>query len=185
MESKKLKDKFIQEAKKIVDFFKKEIAPLRGGRPDPSIVEFLIVEAYGQKTPLRSLASIGVNMPNQIIIQTWDENIIPEIKKAIEKSDLNLNPQIEGKNIILNLPPLTQERREQLRKVLNHKKEEAKIHLKNLRHSILKDLDKLFEDKIISEDEKFKTKEEIQEELENFNSQLADISEKKEKEILE
>ncbi len=185
MEIQKIKEKFTADAKKIIDFFKKDIAPLRGGRPDPSIVEFLIVEAYDQKMPLRSLASIGINMPNQIIIQTWDENAVPAIKKAIENSDLNLNPQIEGKNIILNLPPLTQERRDQFKKVLNHKKEETKIRLKNVRHIALKEIDKLFEEKIISEDEKFRAREEIQEELEEFNKEVEEVFERKEKELSE
>ncbi len=185
MTEKEIKNKFIEDSKKIINFFKNDIMSLRGGRPDPGLVEFLMVEVYNQKMPLRSLASIGVSLPNQIIIQTWDENAISSIKKAIENSDLNLNPQVDGKNIILNLPPLTQERREQLKKVLSKKKEETKIHLKNARHSALKMVEAMFDNKEISEDEKFKIKDEIQEELENFNKKIDSIFEKKEKELSE
>ena len=180
-----LEKEFEEKSKEIVAVFRKKIASLRAGKPNPEMVEFLPVFAYGKKMLLRELASIGVVPPNQITIQVWDESIVSNIKEALAKSGLNLPIQTEGKLIKLIFPPLSQEQREEIKKILYKKKEEAKISLKNLRQEILKKIERLFEEKEISEDEKFRLKEKIQEKTEKVNEEIEEITLKKEKEIME
>lgn len=180
-----IKEEFEKKSRESISKFRQRIASLRVGRPDPGLVEFLTVEAYGQKLPLRQLSSIGVIPPNQISIQAWDESAILPIKKAIERSGLGLTPQVEGKTIRLTFSPLSQEKREELKKILGKKKEEEKISLKTIRHEFIKDIERLFEEDKISEDEKFRAKEEIQKRMEEFNKEVEEASLRKEKEIME
>lgn len=175
---------FEERRKELVNSFRKKIASLRVGRPNPEMVEFLLVSAYGKKMPLRGLASIGIVPPNQISIQVWDESIIPSIKEAIKDSEINLPVQVEGKTIRLIVPPLTQERREEIVKLLNKMKEETRIALKNIRNEIIKRIEKAFENNEISEDDKFRNKEKIQKKLEEANKEIEGIALRKEEEIL-
>jgi len=174
----------IKELEKIVADFKSYLLTLRTNRPHPALVEEIMVECYETKMPLKSLASISINLPRTIVIQPFDPNILDQISKAIEASPLGLMPQ-KDKNIIrLNLPPLTEEKRQDLTKIVRQKQEQAKIFIRQKRDEILEEINKAFESKEISEDEKFKNKEELQKQINDFNKKLEELAEEKIKEIM-
>ena len=179
-----IKKEVDQEGEKVVRDFQEKIIGLRTNRPEPRLVEFLLVECYGQKIPLRELSSINIKMPNQLIIQVWDRNILPAIEEAIKKSSLNLNPQKEENLIRLVFPPLSKERREELRKILERMEEEAKIVLRNLRKEIKKKAEELAREGKISEDENFAFKERLQKIIDKFSQEIEERKKIKEEEIM-
>lgn len=176
---KNLKDKL----EKSIEFFKSDIAVLRTGRPTPALVENMVIDAYGQKMPLQQLAAITVSPPNLIIIQPWDKGVIESIAKAISSSQLGLSPAVEQNFIRIALPQMTQEKREQLIKLLNEKTEHARISVRNEREEALKHFQKLEKDKAISEDDWFRSKEEVQKLVDEYNGRIKEVAESKEKEI--
>lgn len=176
---KKLKS----QLEKTIEFFKSDIAGLRTGRPTPALVEGIIVDAYGQKMSLEQLASITVSPPNLIMIQPWDKGVIEAISKAIYNSQLGLAPIVDQDIIRITLPQMTQEKREQLVKLLHEKEEHTRIAVRNEREDALKELQKLFKDKSISEDDWFRSKDEVQKIVDEFNGKAKETTERKEKEI--
>lgn len=180
-------DNIIKELKskleKSVEFFRSDISALRTGRPTPALVENIMIDAYGQKMSLQQLATVTVSPPNLIIIQPWDREVIESITKAISNSQLGLSPAVEQNFIRIALPQMTQEKREQLVKLLNEKTEHARISVRNEREDALKHLQKLEKDKAISEDDWFRSKEEVQKIVDEFNKRIKDVAEVKEKEI--
>jgi len=178
---KKLEDNIL----KITNSFHEEILTIRSSKPSASLVENISIEAYGSASLLKHLASISIIMPNIIVIEPWDKSILSNIKKSIENSNLGFNPQMEGNEIRIYLPPLTKERKEELIKILNSKKEEFRIRIRKAREETLEELKDLFEQKEISEDEKFKAKEEIQKIIDKGNQKLDEYESIKVKEIME
>lgn len=174
---------FKSKLEKSIEFFRGDIAVLRTGRPTPALVENVIVDAYGQKMPLQQLATITVSPPNLIIIQPWDRGVIEAITKAISNSQLGLSPAVEQDFIRIALPQMTQEKREQLVKLLNEKTEHARISVRNEREDALKHLQKMEKEKSISEDDWFRSKEEVQKIVDEFNKKIKEIADKKEEEI--
>lgn len=168
---------------KSIEFFKGDIAALRTGRPTPALVENIMVDAYGQKMPLQQLASITVSPPNLIIIQPWDREVIEAITKAISNSQLGLSPAVEQNFIRITLPQMTQEKREQLVKLLHEKAEHTRISVRNEREDALKHLQIMEKDKAISEDEWFRLKEEVQKLVDEYNGKIKEVTDRKEKEI--
>ena len=178
-------EKLKTKLKNIEEFLKMELAVLRIGRATPALVENILVDYYGVKTPLKQLASISAPEPRLLIIEPWDKNAITVIEKAILASDLGLNP-ITDKNLIrINIPPLTEERRNSLIKIIGVKLEETKIKCRAARDEATKETAELFNAKKITEDEKFKTKEKIQELIDETNKNLENMVKLKEKEIKE
>lgn len=173
-----------EKFQKIIAHFEKELANLRIGRAMPSIVENIIIEAYGSKSPLMQMAAINVPEPQTLIIQPWDTSIIKDIEKGIRLSNLDLNPIVDGKNIRINFPSLTEEKRRELVKLVHQKAEDAKISIKNIREEFLRDLKKMEKEKAISEDEKFKQEKDLQKTVEEFNEKVKNIAAKKEKDLL-
>ncbi len=169
---------------KSLEFFKSDISVLRTGRPTPALVENILVESYGQKMPLQQLASITVSPPNLIMIQPWDKGVIEAIAKAITNSQLGLAPIVDQDLIRIAMPQMTQEKREQLVKVLHEKEEHARISVRNEREDALKDLQRIFKDKVISEDDWFRGKDEIQKIVDGYNDKIKQSTEAKEKEIM-
>jgi len=169
----------------LVTQFSEDILGLRTGRPTTALVENIKVECYNNQSPLKHLASIAIVLPNIIIIEPWDASIVPNIEKAITTSSLGINPTVEGKQIKIFLPPLTKERKDTLIKLLNNKKEDARVKLRKEREETVAQIKTAFDHKEISEDEKFRLLEEIQKMVDKANQTLDEKTENKTKEILE
>ncbi len=164
---------------------KQEFMGMRSNRPSPRMVEDIYVEAYGQKMSVKQLGAISIVPPMQIQISVWDKTIVGAVAKAIESSNLNVNANIEGNLIRINLPPLSDERRKELVKVVKKETEETKIKIRSVRDEIQKKINRDFDSGEITEDEKFKIKDKIQEIMDKSNKELDDLLEKKIKEIEE
>lgn len=148
--------------KKTVEATLREFSSVRTGRASTAVVDSIKVEYYGTVTPLKQLAAISTPEARLIMIQPWDKNSLADIEKAILKSDVGISPTNDGKVIRLTIPPLTQERRAELDKVLKKVAEDGRISLRTSRHAAVEHIRKLEKDKAITEDEKFKTQEEVQ-----------------------
>lgn len=177
-------NKFTLEVKPALENFKKELISLKTGRVTPSLVENLLVECYGQRLPLIQLASINAPDPKTIIIQPWDKNVSKEIEKAISQSDLGVNPSVSENVIRLNFPAPTEESRQQIIKILHNKLEEARVAIRKIREDIKSEIMTAEKAGQITEDEKFKTLENLDEEIKKKNDDLKTISDQKAKEIL-
>jgi ribosome recycling factor len=167
-----------------IEFFKKDIGSLRTGRANTAMLEGINVEAYGAKTPLVGLANIAVADARSLIISPWDKNIIKDTEKAIIEADLGLGVVNEGDKIRLTIPAMTEENRKELVKRLNEKTEQAKVSVRQTREAIKSAIEKAEKDKAISEDDKFRFLEELDEETGKMNEELKAIREKKEKEVM-
>ena len=168
---------------KSVEKLKQELAGLRIGRATGALVESLIVDYYGTKSPLKQMAAISVPDSRTIVIEPWNHDHLVNIEKAINNSDLGLNPNNDGKVIRLIIPPLTEERRQELVKILHQKTEEARISIRNLREDVWEEIQNLEKNGKISEDDKFQGKDDLQELINEYNEKVKKISEEKEKEI--
>ncbi len=168
-----------------IEAFKKELASVRTGRASLGLLEGLAVDYYGTMTPIQQLASLSIPESRQIAIQPWEQKLIPEIEKAIMKSDLGLTPANDGKIIRINIPVLTEERRKQLVKVVRKRAEESKVAVRNIRRDSNEELKKLEKEKHLSEDDVKKEQDEIQKITDSHVKKIDEILEHKEKEIME
>jgi ribosome recycling factor len=167
-----------------IEHFKSEAGKVRTGRANPSMVEDLMVDYYGAKTPLKQIASINTPEPRLIVIQPWDRGALTLIESAIRSSDLNMNPNNDGALIRINLPMMTEERRKEMVKLLNQKAEEARIAVRSIREEGWKEIQKIEADGGMSEDDKFKGKEKLQEVTDEYNKKIEELRTKKETEIM-
>jgi ribosome recycling factor len=179
------KKKATEKMNVTIEVFKKELLSIRTGRASLALLDGITVDYYGTPTPLNQVATLGVPDPRQITIQPWEQKIIPEIEKAILKSNLGITPTNDGKIIRLNIPPLTEERRKELVKVAKKKAEDARIAIRNIRREINEEIKKAEKDKTLSEDDAKKLYEEIQKITDSFINKIDDILHQKEKEIME
>lgn len=164
---------------------KREFGTLRAGRASLAVLDTITVDYYGVPTPLSQVASLAVPESRLIVIQPWESKILPDIEKAIMRSDLGLMPTNDGKLIRLAFPPLTEERRKELVKVAKRVAEEAKVAIRNIRrdgNDFIKELEK---EKEISEDDLKKGQEEVQKITDSYIAKVDDILTHKEKEIME
>jgi ribosome recycling factor len=168
-----------------IQALEEDLSGIRTGRASPALIERLQVEYYGSPTPLIQLASINVPEPRSLLIKPFDATTLRAIERAILASDLGLTPNNDGKAIRLNLPPLTEERRRELVKVVHNRVEEARVAARNIRRDSIKDLREFEQEKLISEDERKKGEEEIQKLTDRYIEEINAIGDKKEKEILE
>ncbi|MCW5876216.1 MAG: ribosome recycling factor [Anaerolineales bacterium] len=168
-----------------VQSLRDDLATIRTGRAAPALVEKLSVEYYGQPTPLMQLASISVPEPRQLLIKPFDPASIKDIERAVQTSDLGLTPNNDGKVIRLNLPPLTQERRLDLVKLVSARKEEAHVAVRNIRRDAIKDLREFENEKMISEDDLKRGEDDVQKLTDEIVAQIDQIGEAKEKEVME
>lgn len=169
---------------KTIDYLKQELAGLQTGRATPSLLENLEVECYNQKMPLKQLAAIQMPEPRLIIVRPWDKSIIPDIEKAISRSKLGLSPVTEEDFIRLNVPPLSEERRKEIVKILQEKVEECRISIRRHREDVWKEIQTMEQNKEISEDDKFKAKDDLQKLVDEYNKKIEEISNKKKEEIM-
>jgi len=156
-----------------------ELSGIRSGRASPALVDKLSVDAYGAQTPLGQLGQIGCPEPRQILIKPYDPSIIKEIERAILASDLGLNPSSDGKVIRLNLPPLSEERRKQLAKVVKDNGEKTNISIRNVRRDANKEADAAQKDKTLTEDDCKRLKGEIQDLTKKSEGRVSDLVAKK------
>ncbi len=181
---KELIDRKKGEFEKSLERFREELTQLRTGRASAALVENILVDYYGTKSPLKQVAAISVPEPRTIVISPWDKNNLAMMEKAIRESQLNLNPNNDGQVIRVNIPPLTEERRKELTKVLNQKAEEARIMVRKCREEIWETLQNLAKEGSIGEDEKFTGKDKLQEVVDEYNNKIEEIRQKKEEEIM-
>jgi len=174
-----------QRMKGAIQALEEDLAGIRTGRANPALVERLEVEYYGTPTPLIQLATIGVPEPRALLIRPFDPATLKDIERAIQASDLGLTPSNDGKTIRLNLPPLTEERRQELVRVVHNRVEEARVAVRNVRRDMIKDLREFEHEKLLSEDELKRGEDDVQKLTDRYIEEINSIGERKEKEILE
>jgi ribosome recycling factor len=162
-----------------------DLTAIRTGRANPALVEKLQIEYYGSPTSLMQLASISVPEPRTLMIKPFDKTTLRAIEKSILASDLNLTPNNDGLVIRLNLPPLNEERRRELVKRLNHRAEEARVAMRNIRRDSMKDIKDFESEKMISEDDRKRGEDELQKLTDRFMAEIDKVSHHKEQEIME
>ncbi len=173
------------EFQNTVDFFEKDVATVRTGRANPSLVENILVDSYGSKLPIKQLASISVLDQRTLSIQPWDYSVISSVEKALSQSDLGANPIVDKNTIKITLPSLTEEYRKKLLKLLNDKAESAKISQRKSREDTWKKMQDGFRAGEIREDDKFKGKEDLQKLIDEYGKKIDAVIGRKEKEIME
>ena len=169
---------------KTIEVFSKELNTLRTGRANASMLDFVKVEVYGQKMPINQLGTITTPEPRTINIQVWDVNNLSFIDSAIKKSELGLNPQIDGQLIRLPVPELNEERRSELKKIIKSIGEKCKVSIRNIRREANEDLKKLLKSKEISEDDEKNFEKKVQLITDNHIKLVDDKVSTKEKEIM-
>jgi ribosome recycling factor len=173
-----------QSAEKILADFKTEISSLRTGRATPALVEDLAVEVYGVKQPLKTLAAISTPDPRQIAIQPWDKSMLQAIERAIQSSPLGLAPIADKDLIRLSLPQLTEDRKKDLVRVLKEKLEHTRIHVRRVRDDAMKDIERRARAKELSDDQKFREKQEVEKTIGEYNKKIEETGDAKEREIM-
>jgi ribosome recycling factor len=182
---KELVKKSEETMKKSINFLKEDLATIRAGKANPKLVDKIQVSYYGTMTPISQVANISVPEPRTIIIQPWDASLVKEIEKAIMTSDLGINPSNDGKLIRLVIPPLTEERRRDLIKLVKKEVENAKIAVRNIRRDTNEEFKKLEKSSELTKDDHKKAEEEMQKLTDKYIKLVDDIYKEKEKEILE
>lgn len=171
--------------KKAVEVLEAKLRTIRTGRASPALVEQVMVDYYGTPTPLKQLAVISAPEPQLLTIRPYDPGSLGDIERAILKSELGLTPSNDGKIIRLPIPRLTEERRKDLAKMVRQRIEEGKVALRNIRREALDDLRDFEKEKLISEDEFYGGKDDLQKLTDDYSKQMDEISDRKQREILE
>ena len=175
---------YSQKMNKTLDVFNKELNSLRTGRANASMLDLVKVDVYGQKMPINQLATITTPEPRMINIQVWDTNNVNLIDSSIKKSELGLNPQIDGQLIRLPIPDLSEERRNEMKKIIKSMGEKCKVSIRNIRREANDTLKNLLKKKDISEDNEKKNEKEIQDLTDNYIVKIDEKVSSKEKEIM-
>ena len=168
---------------KAIEYLKTDLGSIRTNRATPTLLENLQVEVYGSKMSLNQLASIQAPEPKMLTVEPWDKNVIKDVEKSIQSASLGLNIANEGTFLRILIPPMTEETRQELVKVLNNKLEDARQQIRGIRDNIKEEIIKAERSKEISEDEKFKLVEDLNEMTREFNDEVKRVGENKEEEI--
>ena len=168
-----------------IDALKRELDTLRTGRATPSLIENVSVDYYGVPTPLKQIASISAPDARAIMVQPWDKQSLREIEKSLMKSDMGFNPSNDGNVITVPIPPLNQERRQDMVRLLKHKLEEGKVSVRNVRREGLENLRKLEKDKAISQDENRRAQDQLQKTTDSHTKAVDEVGAAKETEIMQ
>jgi ribosome recycling factor len=171
--------------RKALDSLESDLRTIRTGRASPTLVERMMVEYYGVSAPLNQLAVISAPEPHLLTIRPYDPESLGDIERAILKSELGLTPSNDGRIIRLPIPRLTEERRQELAKLVRHRVEEAKVALRNIRRDALEDLREFEKEKLISEDDFYRGKDDLQDLTDRYTEQVDEVSVHKQREILE
>ena len=169
---------------KTLDALEREYSSIRAGRANPKILDNIMVDYYGTPTRIDQMAAVSVPEPRLLTIQPWDASMLKAIEKAINTSEIGINPQNDGKVIRLAFPQLTEEHRKQLVKDVSKKAEEAKVAIRNIRRDAMDDIKKLKKDNAITEDDQKDGEKELQKITDSYIKQIDEMGAKKEKEIL-
>ncbi len=174
-----------QKMRKSLEVVQRELVTIRTGRASPALIEHMKVDYAGSVLPLNQLASITTPNANMLVVQPWDKSSMNIIEKAILKSDLGLTPINDGRMIRINIPPLSEERRQELLKVVRRRIEEGKIAIRNVRRDALEDLKTQEKDKDISQDELKHLQNQLQKLTDTFTVRIEQAGKDKEKEVME
>ncbi len=174
---------YAEQFDKAIDHLKQDISSIRTNRAAPALLENIQVEAYGSKMPLTQLASIQAPEPKMLTVEPWDKQVIKDVEKAIQTASLGLSIVNEGTFLRVTIPPMTEETRKELIKVLNDKFENARQSLRGIRDKVKEEITTAAKDKEISEDDKYKLIEDLDDLTRKYNDQVKQIGDKKEQEI--
>ncbi|MBU1077476.1 MAG: ribosome recycling factor [Spirochaetes bacterium] len=174
-----------EKMEKSLHHLMEDFKTVRSGRANPSLVENIVVEYYGNKTPLKQMSSITSPESKLIVIQPWDQSVMGDVEKAILSSDIGVTPSNDGRVIRLAFPALNEEQRNNLAKIVHKKGEDSKVSVRNIRRDSIQDIDKAEKDKNISEDEAERGKKEIQKFTDDYIKKIDDIIKRKSEEIME
>lgn len=183
LDVKKVTEEIKKKMSKALEATRKEFQNIRTGRASIALLEGILVDYYNTPTPLKGVASVSTPDPKTIAIQPWDPSMIGEIERAILKSELGLTPINDGKIVRMQIPPLTQERREELTKLVRKVAEEGRISIRNSRHEGIEQVKKLEKGKAVPEDISHSTQKEIQKLTDGFIAQVDEVLKHKESEI--
>lgn len=170
---------------KSLDALRRELSTIRTGRANPSLLEHLQVEAYETHVPINQVASLSAPEAHLILIQPWDRNVIQAIERALQRSELGLNPSNDGQVIRVPVPPLTEERRREFVKVVKQRAEEARVAVRNIRRDDMEQLRRLEHDGEMSEDQAQRAQAQLQKVTDRFVEQIDEVARRKETELLE
>ncbi len=173
-----------QKMKKSIDAIQKELATIRTGHASPTLIEHLRIEYAGTVLPLNQLASISAPQANLLVVQAWDKASMSSIEKSIQKSELGLNPINDGRVIRITIPPLSEERRQELLKIVRRRIEEGKIALRNVRRDAQEDLKTQEKNKEISQDEHKQYQNQLQKITDTYTVNMEQLGKDKEKEVM-
>ncbi|TVR98321.1 MAG: ribosome recycling factor [Rhodospirillales bacterium] len=168
-----------------LDVLAKELGGLRAGRASASLLEPIVVEAYGSHMPLSQVGTVGVPEPRMLTVQVWDRSVVKAVEKAIRESDLGLNPAVDGQLIRIPIPPLTQERRTELSKVAGKYAEETRIALRNIRRHVMDEFKRAEKESTLSQDEHRDYAGEIQALTDKYVKKVDEALSRKEQEIMQ
>ena len=185
MEPKEILEDSELRMDKAIEVLKKNLSGIRTGRANPGLVDSLRVDVYGSPTPIKQVAQVGAPEPTQIVIRPYDAGIIKEIEKAIVASDLGFNPQSDGRVVRINIPALSTDVRKKMVARIKDLSEDAKISIRNVRRDGNKAADQSEKDKLVSEDQRDDVKDQIQDLLKKYESNVVDIAKAREAEVLE
>lgn len=181
---KEIINKIRPELDKVIDFLERELAKIRTGRASPSLVEDVIVDCFGQNFPLKQLAAISIPEPKKILIQPWDKSYIAGIISALEKTGIGANPILDKDVIRIELPPLNEEYRKELLRLLSQRQEDARKTIRRWREEAWDEIQEGERAGKIREDDKFRGKDELQKLVDEYNEKIENLGEKKKQEIL-
>ncbi len=170
---------------KSVTALRNDLKKLRTGRAHPSLVEHLRVEYYGSEMPLSQVANINVEDARTLTVTPWDRNMVPVIEKAIFKSDLGLTPAVAGQVIRIPLPPLTEERRREMTKIVRAEAENARVGVRTVRRDLMSELKEMLKEKLISQDDEKRAHEEVQKLTDKHVAEIDQVLAEKEKELMQ
>lgn len=170
---------------KCVQAFQSDLKKMRTGRAHPSLIEHLKVDYYGSEVPLQQVASISVEDGRTLVISPWEKAVVQAIERAIHKSDLGLTPMTAGTVIRVPMPPLTEERRRDLTKLLRHEAENARVAVRNVRREVMADIKEMLKEKMVSQDDERRAEAEVQKLTDRHVADIEQVLAAKEKEIMQ
>jgi ribosome recycling factor len=174
-----------ERMKKAIEALRHSLLSIRTGRATPALIDRLPIEYYGTPTPLNQLATVSAPEARLLMVQPWDKGSLSIIEKALQKSEMGFNPSNDGRIIRIPIPPLTEERRREMVKMVKHKVEEGRISIRNVRRDAMHDLKELETEKMISEDEHKRAAEKLEDLVHKYIREAEHVGDDKEREVLE
>jgi ribosome recycling factor len=174
-----------ERMKKALESTRRELASIRSGKASPALLDTVRVEAYGQSVPINQVGSVSAPEPRLLVIQPWDKTLLKAISRGIQLADLGLNPTDDGALVRIPIPALTEERRRDMVKLISKLAEEGRVHIRQVRHDVLKDLKQLESGGHVSEDETKRLSAEIQKLTDRYITQVDELLKKKTAEVME